>query len=339
MMATTTIGLGAAAALLLLACGTAAAQPVPDCRQAKTAADKAICGNAELAAADKTMAEAYAALRAKLPPDQQKALLGDQRRWITRRTACGDKSDDALAQCLLAETATRRRFVAGESTNGARDAPRIVPLLFHEARKGRYEILIETPQMLTPRGSAAIAFEQAARAIAFGKNAVKEYREMERPMAKGAENYYEATYNVSYSDPKLVSLVFTFDTFTGGAHPNHARIALLFDLAAGRALTLADVLAEPKTGVAEIAARCKTQLEEQAKKEGWELFDNADVAAVVGEDTNWAADKQGVEILFDPYSIAACVVGPRECRLTYTDLKPWLKLSGPLPPQIMRRTE
>jgi len=273
-------------------------------------------------------------LRAKLPPEQQKRLLAEQRRWITRRTAaCADKSDDALAQCLRAETEARRRLLAGESANGARDAPRIVPILFHEARKGRYEISIETPQMLTPRGSAATAFEQAARAIAFGKNAVKEYREMERPMAKGAENYYEATYELSYADPKLISLVFTIATFSGGAHPNSARIALLFDLAAGRALKLADVLADPKTAVAEIAARCKTQLEEQAKKEDWELFDNADVAAVVGEGTNWAADKEGVEILFDPYSVAPYVVGPRECRLSYVDVKQWLNPSGPLPPQ------
>src|SRR2546429_1947711 len=144
-MASITIGLGAAAALILLAFG-ARGQPVPDCRQAKTAADKAICGNVELAAADKAMADSYTALRAKLPPEQQKTLLADQRRWITRRTAaCGDKSDDALAQCLRAETEARRRFLAGESANGARDAPRIVPILFHEARKGRYEISIETP--------------------------------------------------------------------------------------------------------------------------------------------------------------------------------------------------
>src|SRR5207248_1062455 len=175
---------GAVAALRLLTVG-ARGQPVPDCGQAKTAADKAICGNVELAAADKAMADSYTVLRAKLPPEQQRALLADQRRWITRRTAaCGDKSDDALAQCMRAETEARRRFLAGESANGARDAPRIVPILFHEARKGRYEISIETPQMLTPRGSAATAFEQAARAIAFGKNAVKEYREMDRPMAK-----------------------------------------------------------------------------------------------------------------------------------------------------------
>src|SRR5881227_1566948 len=136
--------------------------------------------------------------------------------------------------------------------------------------QGPLRDLDRDPQMLTPRGAAATAFEQAARAIAFGKKAVKEYREMERPMAKGAENYYEATYELSYADPKLISLVFTIATFSGGAHPNSARIALLFDLAAGRALKLADVLADPKTAVAEIAARCKTQLEEQAKKEDWE---------------------------------------------------------------------
>src|SRR5436305_4791133 len=148
---------------LLLAASAAAAPPAPDCRQAKTPAERAICGNAELAAADKAMAEAYAALRAELPPDQQKALLADQRRWITRRTAaCGGKSDDALAQCLLAQTEARRRFFAGESPNGAAGAPRIVPALFHEVRKGRYEISIEYPQVLMPRSAAATAFERAA---------------------------------------------------------------------------------------------------------------------------------------------------------------------------------
>jgi uncharacterized protein YecT (DUF1311 family) len=331
-MASRTIGAGVFA-VLLLGCG-AAAQPMPDCRQAKTETEKAICGNAELAAADKAMAEAYAALRAKLPPEQQKALLADQRRWVTRRTAaCGNKSEGALAQCLRAETEARRRFFAGEGPNGAGDAPRIVPALFHEARKGRYEISIEYPQLLAPPGPAATAFERAAHAIAFGKDAVKEYREMERPMAKGAANYYEATYQIAYADPKLVSLVFTFDTFTGGAHPNHARTALLFDLAAGRALKLADVLTDPTEAVPEIALLCKAQLEEQAKKEDWELFDNADVAAVVGDAANWAADKDSIEILFDPYSVAAYVVGPRECRLSYSELAKWLKPGGPLPPQ------
>jgi uncharacterized protein YecT (DUF1311 family) len=221
-MGSSSIPLGSIAALLLLATG-AAAQPMSECRQAKTEADKAICGNPDLAAADKRMAEAYAAFRAELPPDQQKALLADQRRWITRRqAACGDKSDDALVQCLLAETEARRRLLAGESPNGAPGAPRIVAGLFHEARKGRYEISIEYPRMLTPR-PAATAFERAAHAIAFGKDAVAEYRAMEPPHATGAENFYDVDYTVSYLDSRLASLVFTISNFTGGAHPNMAK--------------------------------------------------------------------------------------------------------------------
>jgi uncharacterized protein YecT (DUF1311 family) len=331
-MASGRIRLGAITALLLAASG-AAAQPMPDCRQAKTETEKAICGNAELAAADKAMAQAYAAFRATLPPEQQKALLADQRRWITRRTAaCGDKTDAAFAQCLIAETETRRRFFAGEGPNGAKDIPRIMSALFHEARKGRYEISIEYPEMLTPQGPSAAAFNRAAHAIAFGKDAVKEYREMERPMATGAENFYDSSYQTTYLDRRLASLVFTVSTFTGGAHPNSVRTALLFDLAAGRAFGIDDVLADPKAGVAGIAAACKAQLEEQAKQQAWELFDNADVGAVVGEVANWSADKTGVEILFDPYSVAAYVVGPRECRLSYAELGRWLKPDGPLPP-------
>ena len=327
------IPFGSIAALLLLATGSAA-QPAMDCRQAKTEAEKAICGNSDLAAADKRMADAYTAFRAELPPDQQKALLADQRRWITRRAAaCGEKSDDALVQCLLAETDARRRLLAGEGPNGALGAPRIVAGLFHEARKGRYEISIEYPKVLTPHGPAATAFERAAHAIAFGKDAVAEYRAMEPPHAAGAENFYDVDYTVSYLDSRLAALVFTISTFTGGAHPNMARVALVFDLTAGRPLRLTDFLADPKPAVVEIAAQCKAQFAAEGAKDGWELFDNADVGAVVGEIDNWSANKDGVEILFDPYAVAAYVAGPHECRLSYADLKPWLKPGGLLPPQ------
>jgi uncharacterized protein YecT (DUF1311 family) len=318
-----------ATASLLLTAG-AAAQPMPECRQAKTEADKAICGNPELAAADKRMAEAYAAFRAQLPPEQQKALLADQRRWITRRqAACGDKSADALVQCLIGETESRRRLLAGEGPNGAPGAPRIVAGLFHEARKGRYEISIEYPQVLTPHGPATTAFERAAHAIAFGKAAVAEYREMEPPHATGAENFYDATYAVSYLDSRLVSLVFTISTFTGGAHPNSGRTSLIFDLAAGRELSLADLVADPKRATDEIAARCRAK----AEKEDWGLFDDPDFPAVVGDVATWAPDKDGVVILFDPYSVAPYVAGLHECRLSYAELAPLLKSGGPLPPQ------
>ena len=314
---------------LLLLTASAAAQPVPDCRHAKTTAEKAVCGNPELAAADKAMAQAYATLKEQLPPEQQQALLADQRRWITRRTAaCGDKSDAALAKCLLGQTEARRRFLASEGPNGATGLPRIVPGLFHEAHKGRYEISIEYPLMLTPRGPAPAAFERAAHDIVFGKDVVKEYREMERPMAAGAENFYEAGYEVTYADPRLVSVVFSIGTYTGGAHPNSGRSSLIFDLAAGRPLALADLVAIPEKAIEEVSHRCRAE----AEKEDWGLFDDPDFPAVVKDVDSWAVERDGIMILFDPYAVAPYAAGSHECRLSYTELAPLLKPGGPLPP-------
>jgi len=317
-------------AALLLA-GAAMAQPAPECQQAKTAAEKAICGNPELAAADQRMAQAYAALRSQLPAEQKAGLLGDQRRWVRERDGrCADKADRELTACLLGETERRRRFLEGE---GTADAGYLRPAFFHEAKAGRHEISIEYPQFAPARGAAQTAFNRAAHAIAFGKDAASEYRAMEPPHAAGAENFYEVDYAVSHLDRRLASVVFTIFTFTGGAHPNTARAALLFDLAAGRSLRLPDLLAEPKQAVAELSVQCKTQLAAEGAKNGWELFDNADVAAVVGDINNWGATKDGIEILFDPYAVAPYVAGLHECRLPYGTLAQWLKPGGLLPPQ------
>ena len=97
-------------------------------------------------------------------------------------------------------------------------------------------------------------------------------------------------------------------------------------------MRLPDILADPPRAVPRIAAKCKAQLAEKATAEGWKLFDEADVAAVVRKITAWAADKDGVDILFGPYDVAAYVTGPHECRIAYATLSQWLKPGGMLPP-------
>jgi len=134
------------------------------------------------------MADSYTALRAKLPPEQQKTLLADQRRWITRRTAA----------CVTNRT-TRSRNAARRNRGAAaflgrrkrerrpRRAAHCADPVPRGAARAATRFSIETPQMLTRAARRRPPSSKAARAIAFGKNAVKEYREMERPMAKGAE--------------------------------------------------------------------------------------------------------------------------------------------------------
>jgi len=69
-MASTTIG-SVRQRRDMLAFG-ARGQPVPDCRQAKTAAARASAGNVELAAADKAMADSYTRLAREIAPNSRR---------------------------------------------------------------------------------------------------------------------------------------------------------------------------------------------------------------------------------------------------------------------------
>jgi uncharacterized protein YecT (DUF1311 family) len=309
-----------------------AAQPAPECARARTPIEKAICADPALAAADAQMAKAYAVLRAGLPADQQAALLSDQRSWIRRRdAACSEADATELVACLARETEARRRFLTGMGPDDAAEAPRLLPAFFREAKTGRYEIDAAYPR-LSGAGAVDEVFNKAVRTLVRAGKVLEEYRKSE-PNPNGAPNSYAVSYETRFLSQRLAVVVFTFSTYTGGAHPNTTSSSLLFDLARGRALRLDDVLAAPKEAVPALAVPCKQQLEKEASEGGWELFPEADPADSVGDIKSWAPDKAGVDILFDPYAVAAYATGPHQCRFAYAELRRWLVPDGPLPPR------
>lgn len=305
----------------------AAAQPSFDCAKATTAAEKAICANPELAAADTAMNKAFATLAKNIAPDQQTALRRDQVDWIKNRDgACVEKKDAALTACLLAETDKRRHLLLGEGDNGAAGAPPLLPTYFREVRPKLYEITLGYPQFAPPVGAN---FNKAVREPIFGKNALAEYRQNTPNKFNGSSNFYQASYDIPYLSPKLASVALQFASYAGGAHPNNWRVGVLWDIAADKAVAPEDFLADPAKAVPAISALCKAI----GEREDWGLFSDADFGAVVGDMTSWAIDKDGVTIMFDPYSVTPYVSGPHDCRLSYAELKDWLKPGGLLPPQ------
>ncbi|HTQ34643.1 MAG TPA: lysozyme inhibitor LprI family protein [Stellaceae bacterium] len=312
---------------LLLSAMPALAQPAPDCSKARTAAEKAICGDPALSTADGAMSKAYAALAKALAPGQQAGLRRDQRQWVKDRDpGCAEQKEAALTQCLLAATDKRHRFLAGEGDNGPAGAPPLVPVFYYEAKKAAYEITVAYPAFAAPVGKA---FNAAAHDAVLGKDALTDYRQNGPNKFNGSSNFYQATYDIPYLDPHLASVAFQFGAYAGGAHPNNWRVGLLWDPANDRPVVLGDFLVDPDKAVTAISALCKAQ----GEKQEWGLFDDADFAAVVKDVKSWSIDKEGVTIMFDPYSVAPYVAGPHDCRLSYADLKEWLKPGGPLPPQ------
>jgi uncharacterized protein YecT (DUF1311 family) len=241
-----------------------------DCSSAKTSIERAICGTSELSNADAAMAKAYSTLKSALPGDQQSLLLADQRRWLRDRdTTCGEKKDREFLTCVLAETERRGWFLAGEGPNRATGAPRLQPAFFQETKKGRYEINALYPHIVTPSSPAEKALNKAARKLVLDSKALGEIRDWKpAPGAPGISSY-DATYGLTYLDPRLAGTVFTFSTYgVGAAHPNTGRESLVFDFSRGRPVTLADVVSAPADAVPAISELCKNQLKAQAAK-GW----------------------------------------------------------------------
>lgn len=314
-------------ALSTLPWAAAVAQPNFDCDKATTAAENAICASPELAAADAAMTRAYGALLKTLPPAGQAALKADQHDWVTGRDGgCFDKKDAALSQCLFAATDQRRRFLLGEGDNGAAGAPALLPVYFRESRRGAYEITIAYPQFAAP---AAPKFNAAVHAIVFGKDLLSEHRANSPNPHNGGSNSYDVSYEVTYLDANLASATLQFGSYQGGAHPNNWRVGMMWNPASDRPLALANFLADPKKAVPVVSAFCKAV----GEKEHWGLFDDPDFATVVKDSKSWAIDKGGVTLMFDAYSVTPYVAGPHDCRMTYADLKDWLKPGGPLPPK------
>jgi uncharacterized protein YecT (DUF1311 family) len=314
---------------LLVVAGFAMARPVADCKRATSAAERAICMDPHLAAADSEMAKAYSALRAVLPTAQHAGLLDSQREWIAQRDgACQDKGSQ-LIQCLLEQTQARRRFLAGEGPNDDLGALRLLPA-FHREAAAHYKISIEYPQIPRADAANAASFNEESRKIAFGSGpgGATAFRNNERLPDSEGKTFYDASYEIRYLNAHLASVVFAIATYEGGAHPNGASIGLLFDFDKARPFRLADFLANPEEAIPAIAARC----EREATEEDWGVFENADFAAVVSDVAGWSAGRDGVAIQFNPYSVTPYAAGPHECRIPYTELARWLKPGGPLPP-------
>src|SRR5689334_18697240 len=91
-----------AGAIFLVLAGAASAQSVSrvDCSKAVTEIERTICGKPELAAADRKMAGAYAALAGRLTGAARDHLLADQIRWLANRAAACVVEPSEIEECL-----------------------------------------------------------------------------------------------------------------------------------------------------------------------------------------------------------------------------------------------
>lgn len=143
-------------------------------------------------------------------------------------------------------------------------------------------------------------------------------------------------YTVVLAKDDLISIEFAMSSyFAGTAHPNSSTDVMNFDLKNGKLLKLADLFVPGSKYLQKLSTNCVQSLEKEAKKQGSNgMLDESWVARGAGPDlknyNSWTISKQGLEITFDPYQVAAYAAGPQHVVVPYSALKDIVKPDGPL---------
>ncbi|MBV9242920.1 MAG: DUF3298 and DUF4163 domain-containing protein [Acidobacteria bacterium] len=148
-------------------------------------------------------------------------------------------------------------------------------------------------------------------------------------------NYLDIGYSVEYADDSLVSISYSTDEFTGGAHGNQGFFTLTYDLKTGKEVRLADLFKPGAAYLKTIASYAAKDL--QARKDP-DSGENMGLATDIFADgvkptadnfQFWAMTKKGLLVLFPPYQVAAYAYGPQQVIVPYSALKGIVRADGP----------
>lgn len=134
------------------------------------------------------------------------------------------------------------------------------------------------------------------------------------------QNMFNRAWELEGRTARLVSLVATTNTFTGGAHPNQTSMALLWDRPAAGELQIQDLFAAPNGLESSLRSQfCKLLDAERAKRRQGETVDGEfSKCPALSELTIAPADKSGsgrfdtILLIADPYVAGPYVEGDYE---------------------------
>ena len=309
----------------LLWAGPASAQPSFDCGKASTLVERTICGNAELAKADREMAAAYQSLDGKLAGEAKAHLLKDQIAWIDNRAkACLGGPEDVV-RCL------RYRYTARIATLKA-DGEGPYPFVSVQS-------LLRTGQVKAVRYRIDAAYPQFDGASADFSAVNRGFAETAQEGAKNAtpgkdlaDRESTWTYLLSFMlhrpGPNSVTVETTFYTFTGGAHGASGMAGTLVDLRTGRRAMPADVFLPDAPWQSTLSEMARADLKQQfVERPGFDdALQPAKFDKLMTDAERYLFKKDALVLLFNQYE-----VGPYAAGL-YTVTIPYARLAGLIRP-------
>jgi len=290
-----------------------------DCAKAKTDIEKAVCASPDLKAADDAMSTAYVAAAKAVGAKMAKTLKADQVDWNTQRMSWCTVNDDGndatpeqLTACLVRNTDARRKFLAGEPTDGPGAGEAVIPQVLTGADAMFNEYVV-------------FADPQAAGAKIFNKTIQRELKDIR--MAKTKDNMSDSfDLHLLYLSPALLSASVDIDQEEGYAHPMVSSHAINLDMQTGRPLSMDQLLDD--AGLKAVEDNCTGQMKDYIAdgEEGADVRKDT-VHLTITDLNHWTFGATGTTISYIEYGMDS----PLTCTLGYDVLKPLAKAGFPLP--------
>ena len=318
-------------AIVGLAIASAAAQSF-DCAKATEPAEKFVCANKELSAADEKMAAAFKAAMSQLSDEGKRRLIESQRSWI-RYDRNVSKLD--VEQIKASYTGRISELEKNISTAGPFRVQAVTIYKADVSAKPQPVSANDDPD--TSGGSVSYTFPRIESPVTpeterWNRMAEQRVKTMAGEIETGVDMTVDSS--ITYASTDVVSLLLGAMTFAkGAAHPNHAGAGYIVLLKSGHELRAADLFDPQSRWNTFLARSVYHSLKTQAQEEGWALNVTApaDLAKDVATVSRWTIGPKGLTVSFMPYEVAAYAAGPHDVTISWPDLKPYLNKTLPFP--------
>jgi uncharacterized protein YecT (DUF1311 family) len=308
--------------------------PIPaaafDCAKAGTAVEKAICQDPAAKRLDDELGTVYGQLRGTLAEPEQKMLAMSQKRWIARREFCSAQED--VTSCARELTAERLALLEGQPLSGPGGGGRLVPqFLVQDGSATQYDIDIAVMRFAEPKTPGELTLNRLAdEVLATVKLGPHGAPEQSAILAR------EDRFSLTYASPAFLSVRHDFYANEGGAHGNYGTSNHNIDMASGRLLSIAEVLAEPSAAILTLWCKAQIEAEKQKRIPGIDLAEAAadrdrTIAAQVRDLASWSIGESEIVVSFDPYAVGAYAEGAYQCRFPTAGVRELTLEGAPFP--------
>jgi uncharacterized protein len=311
----------------LLLGAPAVAQPSFDCAKASTLVERAICGNPDLAKADRDLAAAYQSLADKLSGEAKAHLLKDQLAWIDNRAkACTGGAEDVV-RCLRYRYTSRIVTLKAEGDGPYPFVSAQSLLRSGQVMAVRYQIDALYPQF----DGAGADFSAVNRAFAA---TAQEGAKNATPGKDAADRASTWTYLQSFvlhrPGPNGVTVETSSYTFTGGAHGSSGVAATLVDLRTGRRVAPAEVFLPGVPWEHTLAEIARADLKRQfVDRPGFEdSLQPANFDKLMKDADRYLFKQDALVLLFNQYEVGPYAAGIFKVMIPYERLAGLLRPEG-----------